>query len=57
MVARYYEEGKALNAASYLDIDDVIDPADTRRWIIAGLASVAPPERRTGRKRPCIDPW
>jgi acetyl-CoA carboxylase carboxyltransferase component/biotin carboxyl carrier protein len=57
MVARYYEEGKAINAASYLDIDDVIDPADTRRWIIAGLSSVAPPERRTGRKRPCIDPW
>ncbi|HMG52759.1 MAG TPA: carboxyl transferase domain-containing protein, partial [Kofleriaceae bacterium] len=33
MVARYYEEGKALNAASYVEIDGVIDPADTRRWI------------------------
>jgi acetyl/propionyl-CoA carboxylase alpha subunit/acetyl-CoA carboxylase carboxyltransferase component len=57
MVARYYEEGKAINAASYLDIDDVIDPADTRRWLIAGLSSVPPAERRTSRKRPCIDPW
>jgi acetyl-CoA carboxylase carboxyltransferase component len=57
MVAKYYEEGKALNAASHLDIDDVIDPADTRRWIVAGLQAAASPERRTGKKRPCIDPW
>lgn len=59
MVARYYEEGKAINAASYVEIDAVIDPAETRRWILAGLASVAPPERgeRRERKRPCIDPW
>ncbi|HEY0476062.1 MAG TPA: carboxyl transferase domain-containing protein [Kofleriaceae bacterium] len=59
MVARYYEEGKAINAASYVEIDGVIDPAETRRWILAGLASVPPPatgERRP-RKRPCIDPW
>jgi acetyl-CoA carboxylase carboxyltransferase component len=56
MVARYYEEGKAINAASYVEIDGVIDPAETRRWIMAGLASVAPPGPRT-RKRPCIDPW
>ena len=59
MVARYYEEGKAINAASYVEIDAVIDPADTRRWILAGLASVAPPAlgERRARKRPCIDPW
>jgi acetyl/propionyl-CoA carboxylase alpha subunit/acetyl-CoA carboxylase carboxyltransferase component len=56
MVARYYEEGKAINAASYVEIDEVIDPAETRRWIIAGLTSAPPSERRT-RKRPCIDPW
>ena len=48
-----------LNAASYVEIDGVIDPADTRRWILAGLASVPPPDRgeRRSRKRPCIDPW
>ncbi len=59
MVARYYEEGKAINAASYVEIDAVIDPADTRRWILAGLASVPPPRlgERAARKRPCIDPW
>jgi acetyl-CoA carboxylase carboxyltransferase component len=56
MVAKLYEDGKAINAASYLEIDEVIDPADTRRWIVAGLAAMPRPERRT-RKRPCIDPW
>ncbi len=33
MVDRMYEHGKAINAASHFEIDDVIDPADTRRWI------------------------
>jgi acetyl/propionyl-CoA carboxylase alpha subunit/acetyl-CoA carboxylase carboxyltransferase component len=56
MVARYYEEGKAINAATYVEIDEVIDPAETRRWILAGLASAPPTPHRT-RKRPCIDPW
>jgi acetyl/propionyl-CoA carboxylase alpha subunit/acetyl-CoA carboxylase carboxyltransferase component len=56
MVARYYDEGKAINAASYVEIDEVIDPADTRRWILAGLAAAPPGDRKT-RKRPCIDPW
>jgi acetyl/propionyl-CoA carboxylase alpha subunit/acetyl-CoA carboxylase carboxyltransferase component len=56
MVARYYEEGKAINAASYVEIDAVIDPAETRRWIAAALASAAPSGPRL-RKRPCIDPW
>ena len=57
MVATYYDEGKAINAASYVEIDDVIDPADTRRWLLAGLDASPPPPPRTTRKRPCIDPW
>ena len=32
-VAAAYERGKGLNMAAYFEIDDVIDPADTRRWI------------------------
>jgi hypothetical protein len=35
----------------------VIDPADTRRWIITGLDSVPPPAPRNGKKRPCVDAW
>jgi acetyl-CoA carboxylase carboxyltransferase component len=57
MVDRMYEVGKALNAASHFEIDDVIDPADTRRWISTLLASAPPPAPRQGKKRPNIDTW
>jgi acetyl-CoA carboxylase carboxyltransferase component len=57
MVARMYEHGKALNTASHFEIDDVIDPADTRRWIIAILNASPPPAPRTVKKRPNIDTW
>ncbi|HEY5424849.1 MAG TPA: carboxyl transferase domain-containing protein [Ilumatobacteraceae bacterium] len=56
-VAEMYERGKALNAASHFEIDDVIDPADTRRWISAILRSAPPPSPRAGKKRPNIDTW
>jgi len=32
-----YERGKALNIASRGGIDEVIDPADTRLWIVTGM--------------------
>jgi acetyl-CoA carboxylase carboxyltransferase component len=57
MVADMYERGKALNTASLFELDDVIDPADTRKWILAGLRSVPPPAPRTGKKRPFVDGW
>jgi acetyl-CoA carboxylase carboxyltransferase component len=57
MVARMYEHGKALNTATYFEIDDVIDPADSRRWIATALASAPPAPPRTGKKRPNIDTW
>ncbi|SPJ28127.1 acetyl-CoA carboxylase family protein [Falsiruegeria mediterranea] len=37
LVARAYAEGGAINVASYNEIDAVIDPADTRSWIMRGL--------------------
>ena len=37
MVAQAYADGKALNMASFLEIDEVIDPAESRRWIASGL--------------------
>ena len=57
MVAKLYETGKAINIASVLEIDQVIDPVDTRHWIMRGLKSAPRPPRRTGRKRPCVDAW
>jgi acetyl-CoA carboxylase carboxyltransferase component len=57
MVARMYQHGKALNAASHFELDDVIDPAESRRWITTMLASAPPPPPRTGKKRPCVDTW
>ena len=56
-VAAMYEQGKALNAAALFEIDDVIDPADTRRWIMAGLRSAPPPAPSTGKKHAWIDAW
>ncbi len=57
LVAAAYRNGKGLNMASYLEIDDVIDPADTRRWLLRGLASTPRPAQRQGKKRPLIDTW
>jgi acetyl-CoA carboxylase carboxyltransferase component len=55
MVAKMYEHGKALNTASVFEIDDVIDPADTRQWITTALADLPP--RAPGKRRPNIDTW
>jgi acetyl-CoA carboxylase carboxyltransferase component len=40
LVADMYQRGKAINMGAYLEIDAVIDPADTRKWILQGLKSV-----------------
>jgi acetyl-CoA carboxylase carboxyltransferase component len=56
MVDRMYEHGKAINAASHFEIDDVIDPAESRRWISSIVGSV-PSAPRQGKKRPNIDTW
>jgi len=56
LVAQLYENGKAINMASYLEIDAVIDPADTRRWIREGLASV-PAARPESNGHRFVDPW
>jgi acetyl-CoA carboxylase carboxyltransferase component len=57
MVASMYQRGKALNNASHFSIDDVIDPAATRKWIAAGFRTCPKPEPRAGKKHPYIDTW
>ena len=39
LVAKQYENGQAMNMAATLEIDAVIDPAETRSWLVRGLAS------------------
>jgi acetyl-CoA carboxylase carboxyltransferase component len=57
MVDAAYEHGRALNSASHFEIDDVIDPADSRRWITTLLTEAPPPPPRAGKKRPVVDTW
>ncbi len=57
MVEASYERAKAVNSASFYGVEDVIDPADTRDWIVAGIRSLPQPEPRTSKKRPYIDTW
>ena len=55
LLAQALQKGQAMNMASFLEIDEVIDPADTRAWLLRHLALVArqdlPP------RRPFVDPW
>ena len=57
MVADRYEKAKAIYAGTFFGIDDVIDPAESRRWIVAGMSTLPPVEPRKGKKRPYIDTW
>ncbi|MCY4199757.1 MAG: carbamoyl-phosphate synthase large subunit [Gammaproteobacteria bacterium] len=57
MVAEAYDRAKAVNAASFFGVDDVIDPATSRDWIVAGLNSLPPTPERHGKKRPNVDTW
>ena len=57
LVAKAYEQGKGLNMASYLEIDAVIDPAETRDWLLRGLNATPPTAPRQGKKRPFVDTW
>ena len=45
LVARQYANGSAINMATTLEIDAVIDPADTRSWLLRGLRSAGPMRR------------
>jgi acetyl/propionyl-CoA carboxylase alpha subunit/acetyl-CoA carboxylase carboxyltransferase component len=56
LVAWAYDQGKAANAASVFELDDVIDPAETRRWLVETLAG-APSHSRPDKRVPFIDTW
>ena len=57
LVDRMYEVGKALSMADHFEIDDVIDPSDSRRWIVRGLKAARAKESTKWGNRPMIDTW
>ncbi len=57
MTTLAYERARAVNGAQFFGVDDVIDPAESRDWIVAGLRSLPPTEPRTKKRRPYIDTW
>jgi acetyl-CoA carboxylase carboxyltransferase component len=57
-LANFLEGARAVNSGgTHYGIDDVIDPADTRAWIVQGFRSAPPVPLRTGKKRPNLDTW
>ncbi len=56
-VAAAYERGRGLNMAAYGEIDDVIDPDDSRRWIATLFDPALDWRARPGKKRPNVDTW
>ena len=52
-VDEHYSKGKAINMAATLEIDAVIDPAETRSWLARGLVSAKVGELL----KPGVDPW
>jgi len=54
LVAQQYANGEAIHMAQTLEIDAVIDPAETRTWLVRGLASAG---RSMQAASPYVDTW
>jgi acetyl/propionyl-CoA carboxylase alpha subunit/acetyl-CoA carboxylase carboxyltransferase component len=54
LLGNLYSVGKAINVATMLEIDAVIDPADTRHWVVQGLKTC---KTRHAPKRRFVDAW
>jgi acetyl-CoA carboxylase carboxyltransferase component len=57
LTAAAEENAKALNAAALFEIDDVIDPAETRSLIAATLAAAQPRSPSGEGRRRYVDAW
>ncbi len=57
LVAEMYNKSSALNAAVHGEIDDVIDPAETRDRLAALLGSIDRRAKSASPARPMIDTW
>jgi acetyl-CoA carboxylase carboxyltransferase component len=57
MVEAAYNRGQGLNAGHVFEVDDVIDPADTRKWLVAGMKAGPPLVQEPQLRTPIIDAW
>ena len=60
LLRKMYERGSAISNTVAGELDDTIDPVDTRKWILMTLESCPAKARRRrgeGKKRPAISPW
>jgi acetyl-CoA carboxylase carboxyltransferase component len=57
LVAMMYEIGKATEAAAHLEIDAVIDPADTREVVLKAINSAGSRKKGKAQKRNFVDTW
>ena len=57
LVADAYAWSRALNAGTVFEVDDVIDPAETRQWVAMGLSASPPPIARAHKKHAWVDTW
>jgi acetyl-CoA carboxylase carboxyltransferase component len=57
MVQAAYEHGRGMHAAETFELDDLIDPADTRRWIAATLRDAPGPRDAAGRRAEAPGRW
>ncbi len=57
MVAKSYKHGKAINTGAFLEIDEVIDPVDTRKWLVNGLLSNPKEKYKDNNGRGFVDTW
>jgi len=54
LVAGLYEKGKAVSVASVFEIDAVIDPKDTRSWLVRGMKMAGSKQRE---RKSYVDVW
>jgi acetyl-CoA carboxylase carboxyltransferase component len=54
LLAGMYEKGKGVSVATTFEIDAVIDPAETRTWLVRGRRSAG---KRTSPRRAIVDVW
>ncbi|MGG7565764.1 carboxyl transferase domain-containing protein [Rhodovulum sp. DZ06] len=57
LLGKLYENGKAVQLGRVLEIDAVIDPAETRGWIAGADRAAGRPAGPVRGRRPFIDTW